>query len=443
MAKASRKTPRAAPAATPAPKVSPPWHRRIRWWAVAVTLVVIVTAAFAADPIRDAVTHEAVGEGHLEVSPGYIALAPISAILDTLTLLTIPQHVAVLLWVVGVYVVWRLWASSTKPDVRRETIGAGILLGAIFVTYAAAAFLPRPMASLTVSDETVLAADFHSHTEASHDGRRGWTDDDVRAWHRDAGFDVAYITDHRSFAGAERGVASNPPVAGQGTMILQGIEAIFRGEHVNILNAGRRYKGLLTPDLGDVDEQSLQMASLIPPTTPVLIETIPGNLDKVPAAPPELGAGGGVQAIEIVDGSPRGLTQGRRDRARIDSLVDKLNLAPVSGSDNHGYGRAAPAWTLLRIPGWRGMSGDSLSRRIEEVLRNGRKDATRVAERRVAESTSPTSIALAGPVIAWRMFTMLSADERVMWILWTWAIVAIVAVARRRARTRGGATSAA
>ncbi|HEV8446115.1 MAG TPA: hypothetical protein VGQ44_04825 [Gemmatimonadaceae bacterium] len=438
MAKASRKTPRAAPAhahhESPSPRL--PWHRRISWWAVAITLAVIVSAAFAADPIRDAVSGAAVGEARLEVSPGYILLAPLSAILDTVTLLTIPQHIAVLLWVIGVYVVWRLLASSTKPDPRREINGAAILLGAIVLTYAAAAYLPRPMASLTVSDETVLAVDFHSHTEASHDGRKGWTDDDVRAWHRDAGYDVAYITDHRSFTGAERGIASNPAVAGQGTLILQGIEAVFRGEHVVILNAGRRYKGILTADMGDVDEQALQLASIIPPTTPVLIETIPGNLDKVPAASPELGGGGGVQAIEVVDGSPRGLTEGRRDRERIDSLIDKQNLAPVSGSDNHGYGRAAPAWTLLRIPGWRGMPGDSLSRRIEEVLRNGRKDATRVAERRIAGSTTPTSIALAGPAVAWRMLTTLSADERVMWIAWTWAIVLIAAAVRRRRRKR-------
>jgi hypothetical protein len=388
MAKQNRKTPHVAAAAAPEPK--PPWHRRIPWWAVAITLAVIVTAAFATDPIRDAATFEPVGEAHLEVSSGYILLAPISAILDTLTLLTIPQHIAVILWIIGVYAVWRLWKSDAKPDLRREIIGASILLGAIVVTYAAAAFLPRPMASLTVSDETALAVDFHSHTEASHDGRKGWTDDDVRDWHRDAGYDVAYITDHRSFTGAERGIASNPPEAGQGTMILQGIEAGFHGEHVNVLNAGRRYRGLLTPDLGDVDEQALQMASMLPPTTPVLIETIPGKLDNVPAAAPQLGAGGGVQAIEIVDGSPRGLTQSRRDRARIDTLADKLNLALVAGSDNHGYGRAAPAWTLMRVQGWRGMSGDSLARRIEEVIRNGRHNATRVAERRVADSKTPS-----------------------------------------------------
>src|SRR5690349_11676962 len=243
MAKSRRKAARAEPAPERA-RLS--WYRRIPWWAVVVTLAVVAAAAFATAPIRDAVSLDAVGEAHLDVSVGYIAMAPISAILDTVTLLTIPQHIAVVLWAIGVYVVWRLASSSTEPDLRREAIGASVLLIAIVATYAAVAFLPRPMASLTPSDATVLAVDFHAHTQASHDGRRGWTDDDVRAWYRNAGFEAAYITDHRTYAGAERGMASNPPVAGEGTVLLQGIEATLRGEHVNILNAGRRYKGLLT-----------------------------------------------------------------------------------------------------------------------------------------------------------------------------------------------------
>src|SRR5437764_10613241 len=53
-------------------------------------------------------------------------------------------------------------------------------------------------------------------------------------------------------------------------------------------------------------------------------------------------------------------------RQRIVHIADSLNLALVTGSDNHGWGRAAPGWTLMRIPGWRGMSTDSLSRRIED-----------------------------------------------------------------------------
>ena len=127
-------------------------------------------------------------------------------------------------------------------EVRVVWVLLAAIAGAVFVTYAAGAMLPRPMAQLVTSDPNILLADFHSHTKYSHDGRSGWTEDDVREWHRAAGFDVAYITDHATFEGAERGVASNAGQAGQGTMLLQGLEAFYRGEHVNIPNAGRRYR---------------------------------------------------------------------------------------------------------------------------------------------------------------------------------------------------------
>jgi hypothetical protein len=226
-------------------------------------------------------------------------------------------------------------------------------------------------------------------------------------------------------------VAANPGQVGQGTVLLQGLEAFYRGEHVNILNAGRRYKGLTTADLKDVDEQSLMMASLLVQTAPVLIETMPGNLSKVAAAAP---GKPGMSAIEIVDGSPRGLTQTRRDHDRIVQLADSVNLALVTGSDNHGWGRAAPGWTLLRVPGWRGMRPDSLTRIIEDVLRVGRRQGTRPVERTVA-GVSAADVAFALPVITWRMFTTLSPDERVAWMIWTWGVL-LVARAVRRYRVR-------
>ncbi len=380
----------------------------------------MLTALVAVEPIRDAVTLTDVGEARLSVSAGYTALAPLSAVLDTITLLTVGQHIALLLWIIVVYVGWRLRASRGPTTPLRETRNAALLLGGILVTYAAAAILPRPMAALAMSDDTVLSIDFHAHTKYSHDGRPGWTEDDVRQWHHAAGYDVAVITDHATFEGAERGIAANPHQAGEGTMILQGLEAFFRGEHVNILDAGRRYRGITTPDLKDVDEQALSIAAVIPATTPVIIETVPGNLSKVPATTSQ--GATGVSAIEIVDGSPRGLSQTRRDRARIVRVADSLNLALVVGSDNHGWGSAAPGWTLMRIPGWRGMTTDSLSRRIEGVLRVGRREATRSVERRIAGGTTPIGLAFAAPAIALRMLTTLSPDERVMWIVWVWAI---------------------
>lgn len=412
---------------------------RLPWLAIAVSLVVLVSAAFVVDPVRDAATLLGVGEGRLAMPPAYLAIEPISSVLDTLTLLTVGQHISLFIWVIVAFAVWRIARARRKPvRARNEVIAALALLVIVVLTYAAAAIAPRPMAQFTMSDETVIAIDFHAHTKYSHDGRPGWTEEDVRAWHRGAGFDVGYITDHRTFEGAERGIAGNPGQAGEGTVLLQGLEVVYRGEHVNILSAGRRYRGLTSANLREMDDQALSIANMIPSTSPVIIETLPGNLSKIPATTSS--GAPAVAAIEIVDGAPRGLSQTRRERARILNLADSLNLALVVGSDNHGWGRTAPGWTLIRITGWRGMTTDSLSRRIEEILRVGRRQATRPVERRVADGTSAIALLFAGPVIAWRMFTALQADERVMWLVWTWGLVLIVR-GLRNYRLRPSATA--
>jgi hypothetical protein len=417
-----------------AAKVAPsPWYRRLPWTPIGITALLLVTVLFAADPIRDAVSSAPIGEGRLDLPPAYLAIEPISSILDALTLLTVGQHIAIMLWAIAIFAAVRVRRARRGTSARRELVAASVFLALLVATYAVAALVPRPMAQFVASDETVLAVDLHAHTKYSHDGRAGWTDEDVREWHRAAGFDAVYITDHATFEGAERGIASNPPFAGQGTMVLQGIEAFFNGEHVNILSAGRRYKGLLSADLKDVDPQALMLASLISKTAPVTIQTVPANLNKVPA----LTANGipGVMGIEIVDGSPRGLSQTRRERARILHIADSLNLALVTGSDNHGWGRTAPGWALFRLPGWRGMRTDSLSGMLELILRDGRRESTRPVERVVAGGADPVSLVLTGPLVAWRLFTTLAPDERVMWLVWTWGLL-VVARGVRRYRIR-------
>ena len=388
-----------------------------------ITLLGVLTSTCSVEPIRDAVTLGTVGEARLAQPAAYLVIGPLSNVMDTLTLLNVGQHISILLWAIGAFIVWRVLAARRGASAREHVIAASIYFGILIAIYVIGIVAPRPMAQLVISDETVFAVDFHAHTKYSHDGRAGWEPNDVRNWHTGAGYDVAYITDHRTFEGAERGVASNPSQAGegQGTMLLEGLEAGFHGVHVNVLSAGRRFKGLTGADLRDVDDQALAMASLLPNNEPVVIQTIPDDLSKIIAAG---GPGtGGVRGIELIDGSPRGLSQGRRERARIIHIADSLNLALVAGSDNHGWGRAAPGWTLLRIPDWRGMGTDSLAGLIERVLRLGRRQSTKVVERRVAEGASPLGVVFAGIAVPWRMFTTLSPDERVVWVLWAWAIV--------------------
>jgi hypothetical protein len=412
--------------------------RGLPWLALAIVALLALSAAWAIDPIRDAATKGRVTEATLDRSAGYLLIAPISAVLDTITLLTVRQHVAL---VVTFLLVWGAWWWLTRrerdlavPAGRRAVLLAarvGVALATIVGVYVVALLVPRPMAALQKDNLAILAVDFHTHTKYSHDGRWNWDAEDVRRWHRKSGFDVAYVSDHRSFDGAREGWANNPLQSGTETLLLPAIEAVWQGEHVNVLDADRMYRGILDAALRDVDTEALTLASMVPGNEPVLIETIPGNLSKVVAAK---GRGTpGVRAIEVVDGAPRGLAQSRQQRARILDIADSANIALVAGSDHHGWGHTASAWTLLILPGWRAVAPEEVSRAISATLRTGGRGATKVVERYVADTDDPVLVPFTVPLVAWGMLRTLSVDERVVWFAW---IAALVLLARVRAMRR-------
>lgn len=403
--------------------------------AALLTVVVIFTAPFAVDPLRDASTFEPVPFVHLMMSAGYLLLAPVCNIFDTLSLMSLRQHLAILASYAVIFVAWRSWRGARRGTTPwREAAAAGIALVALGLIYAAGVVVPRPMASLAVDtplNDVVLVADFHSHTRYSHDGAPWFSPEANRRWHQRAGYDVAYITDHRTVRGAEEGIAGNPDQAGQATMLLQGLEVVWDGAHVNVLGAQRTYRGLTDPNLRDIDDTSLAMASMLPNHEPIVIFTFPGELRHLhPAAGPGTP---GVRAMEIVDGSPRGLGETRRKRMVINTIADTFNLALVAGTDNHGWGYTAPAWTLIQLPGWRGMGTDSLAESIDRVIRTRGFEGTRVVERRQANTgISPWRLAATLPLVATRMFTMLTENERVSWLIWIWGLVLIRFAWRRR-----------
>ena len=403
------------------------------WTALAISLAVLLSSGFAIEPIRDAVSGEPVQEAFLTRSPAFVALAPLSDVLDALTLMSKAQHIALAASVLVLFALWRailVWRRSPTP---RQHLGAtGALLVALVLVYVAVALLPRPMASLAVNDANIARLDFHSHTNASHDGRPGWTGERNRAWHRDGGYDAAYVTDHGSVAGAERAVAVNPNPAGEGTVLLQGIEVTWTGEHVAILGAERTYRGLLTPNNRDVDEQALRLGSLLPGHEPVVIWNHPRVITRLT---PASGNGTpGVRAIEVTNGAPDSEDHVRRGHAAIVSLAREKNLTFVSGSDNHGWGRTAPNWTLLFIPAWRGLAPDALATQIETILRQGGPDATRVVERESPRALTSLAVAATIVTVPVSMLRTMSNEERVAWLVWTWTIALAVWWIRRRPR---------
>ena len=433
--------------------VTPRSDRLARWlaafwralpWLVPLAIILAVLAAslFPLPAVRDAVSFEVIDEAVFRKPAAYILLSPLSELLDVVTLLSARQHVALLLTLAVTYVLWWWWRGGFVPHTvpaTRKTVRVVARLGLALLVpltlYLAAILLPRPMASLDPGPD-LLAVDFHSHTSFSHDGRPDWTPEDNRNWHRDAGYGAAFVTDHRTFDGARAAWPNNPTYAGGGTSLLPAVEVVWHGEHVNVLDADRMYRGILTPTLADVDEEALTLASAVPGNEPVLIHTLPGNLDSVRAARGTATAG--VRAIEIVDGSPRGLGQTRRERARIIAIADSLNLALVSGSDHHGWGHTAAGWTLMYLKNWRAVRPVAVTSAIAFNIRRGGRGATRVAERYVANTDRWERLPFTVPVVLWQLLRTLTSDERVVWIAWTIAIALLAEWLRlRRARVAG------
>lgn len=82
------------------------------------------------------------------------------------------------------------------------------------------------------------------------------------------------------------------------------------------------------------------------------------------------------------------------------------------------------------------MRTDSLAMSIEQSLRTG-KEATRVVERRIPgelNGGNPIELTLTLPIVVWSMFTTLSVDERVIWLVWTWALVLVWRLTSERRR---------
>ena len=371
---------------------------------------------------------------HLARPLGYVLIAPLSDVLDELTLLSVPQLIALVISVVIVYVIVRVAARRGRP-VRAWCeflygLRAFLILVLVFVCAAA---LPRPMAALRLDDPEEVVFDIHSHTNYSHDARATFTVEANREWHRSAGFDVAFITDHRCFDGAAEGMRGNPRRAGDGTVLLSGIELPPEQRHLILLEP----PNTAVPN-GYLEAWCVRATAGVPqPTLPVIIETIPENLSWMS----ELASGhaAGLSGIEISDGAPRGLAQGDRDQAFIAAQAARLDLAMLAGSNNHGWGRAAVAWNVMRVPGWRAMSPDSLGRIIEGRLIAERGRAVTVLGRARHDRSDPPRLAATLIWFIGGIFSAISIPESLSWIAWTWILWALIRFTPRRQWSRPAA----
>ena len=217
-----------------------PISTRVLGDTLAVSLAVLIAGWFAVAPVRDAATLQGVPRS-TSSDPTPTSTSRRSRTCSIASrLLSERQHVAVLL---GLVVMWGL-CRFARPGGMRQNWRESMRSFAALVDVdrrgiRAAAYLPRPMAHLASLDPDVLRIDFHSHTQSSKDARRSYSIERNRAWHHAGGYDVAYVTDHDTFAGAEQGLANDPSPGTTARFFCEGIEVSWKGEHIGLLGEER------------------------------------------------------------------------------------------------------------------------------------------------------------------------------------------------------------
>ena len=181
------------------------------------------------------------------------------------------------------------------------------------------------------------------------------------------------------------------------------------------------------------DWQQAAVAADGGPAPPILLLSLPGDIMRIP--PEEIHGAIRVAGIEASDGSPRGLAQAAAERDSILAISGRLGLALVSASDNHGWGRTAQAWSVLRIPGWRTMKAEQLDVAVRRtILIRGTRAVQVIARRTAPPPGNAIQSALGGFSVGAVMMRTMSPGERVSWAAWSWLLCL---VSMRRARMKG------
>jgi hypothetical protein len=255
------------------------------------------------------------------------------------------------------------------------------------------------------ADTAATVLDYHAHTEASHDGRAGWTLRDLADWHARQGFEASYVTDHN------RIFTSHPETP---IPLLPGVEWSVHRQHVLALGNVRE---IVRDSFTRSTERMLGIFRELDGQGAVAIAALPeywrNHWDRL-----EDLARAGARGFEIVDCGPKALGFPSARRAEVVRLAAARGLLVVGGSDNHGWAAATCVWNVT-APAAAGPG------------------TNRVLARSIALKQGDGPAWSAGVTQPWLMFRALAWNERVSWLTWI-AVVLIYRAVPRRAGQPGG-----
>lgn len=406
--------------------------RRPPWLAILLTIVLLAARILRVDPLTDPTGGTLPPGLHLSFPALHLALIPLFDLWDAVSLLSYDR----ILWFTGGlllgYFAWRAvsgWRRHQRdPDpgppigLIRE-LGFLLLALALFVAFLAGGLLwHRPMAAVAGLPDDVMAVDLHSHTSASHDvedgPHAGFDAEASRRWHRRAGFDAFFVTDHNTVAGL-------PPAGTGRPAVCPGIEISAWRAHIVLLGTRAQvprapYVDSLAGVLALLSESEQRYGALAIASLPEYDRNHWPNLDRMVAA--------GVDGFEIVNGSPKARSFSMAHRDSIVALARAHDLLLVAATDHHGWGATTPGWNLVTVPGWRA-SADPCAALMQVLARRG-VGTVQIAERHALRDEAWWPSLLTPLAVVWEDWRSLEPPQTVAWLVWIWAVG--VLLARRR-----------
>lgn len=291
----------------------------------------------------------------------HVVFAPLTLLGDWLNGGSRRDLVGFLLWGVVAYALARLAWRRPGLAAWREALYAAAFAAGVAGFIAWVVYAPRPIPRLYTNHPDELVWDAHSHTAVSHDGRRGFDPAASAAWHREAGFHAAFVTDHNQFTAT--------PDTQPGVRLLDGEELSLAGLHLLVLGARERIAN--EPANASWDSTLALIRRLGADTTLLLVASLPEYWRYHWGE--DLGdmAGAGVRGFEIWTSSPKAMEIPPRDRAHVMARARAAELAVVGSTDMHGIGRTASVWNVMLLNRWRELDEDALRAAVIGRLRAG------------------------------------------------------------------------
>jgi hypothetical protein len=397
-------------------------------WAIPLftTAALLIARAVAAPPIADP-TGAPLPTG-LDLSTPWIhlVLAPLFTLWDGTSMLSMSRLKGLVAGLVVFYAVWRAIRFWRHRRLIREAGYAILALIGFLLFVLVGATWHRPMIALGGVPEGVVVADFHSHTNASHDAQglmQGWDLEASRRWHQRAGFDAFFLTDHNSQSPAIGKARDGVPYA------CEGIEVSAWRAHVVLLGRvdsidRRPYTTSLEGVLRLIEDAATQFDALSIASIPEYERYHWNNLEVFVAT--------GLDGFEIVNASPKANELARVRRDSVIALARRADRIVVGVSDQHGWGATSMVWNLVPL-GNGYPRGHNPCSAILARLRTAGFEAVQVVERHRlrAEAWWPAWLTPVG--LVWETWRGMGWPLTLGWLAWVWTWATILHRRQRRA----------